>query len=152
MEETGTGDFAQDTARVLRQTPGQIGPGLAIEGAFRVEEVSAIEDATHHIPLGEAEGVITDRVEHAPIDLTMGLGAGGAGRAMPELRRSRGRRCPLGQLLSWSVTQSVVQPDRAEPAIPFGVRHSHLLRPARRELRHPLDVQQPCRCDDGPLG
>lgn len=152
MEEAGTGDLAEDSARVLRETLGQIGTGVAIEGAFRVEKVGAIEDTPHHVPLGEAQGVIADRVEHAPIDLAHGLGAGGAGRTMPELRRSRCRGCPPRQLLSWSVTQSVVQPDRAEPAIPFRVRHSHLLRPARRKLRHALDVQQPCRCDDGPLG
>jgi hypothetical protein len=151
MEEAGAGDFPEDSARIPRQPLGQLGAGLAVELAPGVEKVGAIKDSPHHVPLGEAQGVIPDSVEHAPIDLAFRFGTGRAGRAMPELRRSR-RGCPLGELLRWCVTQRIVQPDCAEPTIPFRVRHSHLLCPAGRKLCYALDVLQPCRCDDGPLG
>lgn len=152
MKEAGAGDFAEDSAQVFRQTIGQLGPGLAVEPPLRVEKVGAIEDAPHHVPLGEAHGVIPNRVEYPPVDLALRLGMGGAGRPMPQLLRSGRCGGPLGQLLRRGVTQSIVQPDGAKPAIPFRIRHSHLLRPAGRELGHSLDVLQPSRCDDGPLG
>jgi hypothetical protein len=152
MEEAGAGDFPKDSARVLRQTLGQLDAGLAIKLAPRIEKVGAIKDAPNHVPLGEAQRVIPDRVEHAPIDLTLRLCMGSAGRAMPELLRSGRGGGPLRELFRRGVTHGVVQPYRTKPPIPFGIRDSHLLRPARRKLRHALDVLQPCRCDDGPLG
>jgi hypothetical protein len=130
MEEAGTGDFSEDSARVVRQTLGQFGAGLAVEPALRIEKVGAIEDAPYHVPLRKAEGVIPDRVEHAPIDLALGFGLGRAGRSMPELLGAGRGGSPLCELLRGGVTQSVVQPDCAKPAIPFGIRYSHLLRPA----------------------
>jgi len=99
MEEAGTGDFPEDSTRVFRQTLGQLGAGLAVELALRIEKVGAIEDTPHHVPLGEADGVIPDRVEHAPIDLALRLGMGSAGRAMPEPLRSGRGGCPLRELL-----------------------------------------------------
>ena len=152
MEKTGTGDVSEDPAQVPRQTLGQLGPRLAVEGALRVEKVGAIEDTPHHVPLGQAEGMIPHRVEHAAVDLAFRLGAGGAGRTMPELLRSGRSGRPLSQLLRRRVPQGVVQPDGAQPAIPLRIRHAHLLRPVRREQRHALDVLHPTRCDDGPLG
>ena len=152
MKEAGAGDFAEDFTRVLRQTLGQLGPGLAVERPLRVEKVRAIEDAPYHVPLGETQGVIPNRVEYPPVDLTLRLGAGGTGGPMPQLLRSGGCRGPLGQLLRRRIAQGIVQPDGAKPAVPFRVRYAHQLRPAGRELGHSLDVVQPSRCDDGPLG
>ena len=99
MKEAGAGDFAEDFPRVLRQTLGQLGPRRAVERPLRVEKVGAIEDAPHHVPLGEAQGMIPNRVEYPPVDLTLRLGAGGTGGPMPQLLRSGGCGGPLGQLL-----------------------------------------------------
>ena len=140
MEEAGAGDFPEDSARIVRQTLGQRGAGLTVKLAFRIEKVGAIENAPHHVPLGEADRVVPDRVEHAAIDLSLCLGMSGTGWSMPELLRSRCGSGPPRKLLGRGVAQRVVQPDRPQPPIPFGVRHPHLLRPAGRKLRHPLDV------------
>lgn len=152
MKEAGAGDFAEDSTRVLWQTLGQLCPGLAVEPPLGVEKVGAIEYTPHHVPLGEAQGVIPNRVEHSPVELAFCLGASGTGRPMPQLLRPGSRRGPLGQLLQRGIAQGIVQPDGAKPAVPFRMRHSHQLRPAGRKLGHSLDVVQPSRCDDGPLG
>jgi hypothetical protein len=103
MEETGAGDFPEDSGRVLRQALRQLSAGLAVERALRIEKVGAIEDAPHHVPLGEAYRVIPDRIEYAPIDLALRLGVRRAGWSMPELLWPRRGGGPLRQFLRWGV-------------------------------------------------
>jgi hypothetical protein len=55
VEESGAGDFAEHAIRVLRQTPGQLTPNVAIEGTRRIEVIGAVEDAADHVPLGEPD-------------------------------------------------------------------------------------------------
>jgi hypothetical protein len=152
VQEARAGDFAKDATRVARQALRQRGAGLAVELALRVEEVGTIKDSANHVPLGQADGVIANRVEHTSVDLALRLGMCGAGRSVPQLRWSGGSDSPPGQLLERSIAQCIMKPDRAKPAIPFRVGDSHLLCPTGCELGHTLNVVDSFRCDDGPLG
>jgi hypothetical protein len=152
VEDTGTGDFAENTARVLRQSLSQIGPSLRIERSIGIEIISAVEDSPNHVPLGETNGVVSDRVQHTTVDFSLGLGVSSACRAMPEGRRPRRTGGPFCELLDRRISQSVMQPHSTKPTVPLGIRYSHLFRPPSGELCYPLDMVEPCRCDDGPLG
>ena len=54
MEEAGPGDFPENPPGVLGKALDQLRARLAIEAALRVEKVRAIQDAPHHVPLGQA--------------------------------------------------------------------------------------------------
>lgn len=152
MQEARAGDLSKDSTRISRQPFRQRSARFAVEWAPRVQEVGTIKDSAHHVPLGQADGVIADRIEHTSVNLALRLGLCGAGRSMPELRRSRCGGGPPGQLVRRRVPQRIMEPDRAKPAISFRVRHSDLLRPTGGELSHALNVVDSFRCDDGPLG
>lgn len=152
MEDTGTGDFAEDAAGVARQTFSQFGASLPIEGAFGVEKVGTIENPADHVPFREPEGVVSDRVEHTTVDLALGLCMSRACGTVPQRGRARSTGGPLRELLGRGISQGIVQPHRSKPAVALGIRHPHLLRPLRRQLCHLLDVLEPFGCDDGPFG
>jgi hypothetical protein len=99
MEEAGASDFAEHSARISGQALGQLGAAIAVELALGIEKVGTIENPAHHVPLGEADGVVPDGIEHAPVDLALCLGMGGTGGAMPELPGTGTGGCPLGELL-----------------------------------------------------
>ena len=83
MEDTRPRDFPENTAEVSRQTFRELRTCGTIEGPFRIEKVGTVEDAPYHIPLRQADRVIPHRIQHAPVDLSLCLGVGGAGGAMP---------------------------------------------------------------------
>jgi hypothetical protein len=151
MNETRPRDLPEYAARILRQHFGQLGTPLLIERASGIKVIGTVEDAPHHIPFGEAEGVVSHCVEHPPVRLPLRPCARRAGGSMLQARRSRGDGCPLSESFWRCVPQCVVQPHRAQPPVALGIRHSHPLRPIRRQFGHALDVAQPLRCDDGPL-
>lgn len=95
--------------------------------------------------------MVSDGVEYTAINLTISLGSGCAGRAVAQLRRTRGAAGPLLQLASGRIAERIVQPHRPEPPISLGVGYTHLLGPFRGELGNTLNVLQPLRRDDGPL-
>ena len=152
MNKTRPSDLPEYAARISRQQLGQFGAVALVECASWIKVIGAVEDAPHHVPFGQAEGVVSHRVEHAPVVLSFRPGVSRAGRPMLQTRRSRRAGCPLGEILWRRVPQRVVQPHRAQPPVALGIRHPHPLCPIRRQLGHALDVAQPLRCDDGPLG
>jgi hypothetical protein len=124
VEDTGPSDFAENAAGVTRESLGHVGPSLLGERALGIEEISTIEDSSDHIPLGEANGVIPDRIEHAPVHFSLGLGVRGTGRAVPKRGRTRRTGGPFRELLRRCVSQSVVQPHGTKPTVSLGIRHS----------------------------
>jgi hypothetical protein len=84
VEKSGTGDFAKHATRVLRQTPGQLTPDVAIEGTRGIQIIGAVKNAADHVPLGEPDRVIPHRIQHPAVRLSLGLGVSGARRSVPQ--------------------------------------------------------------------
>jgi len=140
--ESGTGDFTEDPTRIRGQTLRQLRPVFPLERPTWLQIIGTIEYPAHHVPLGQPQGMVSNCIEHASVVLAQSPGPRRAGRSMAELGRSRRVSGPLLQLGSGCVAQGVMQPYRAQPAVPLRVRHAQLLGPGRGQLRYPLDVLQ----------
>jgi hypothetical protein len=75
MDESSAGYFAQNQLWFAWQALGEYGSPFAIKGSSRLEVIRTIENSSHHVPLGEADGVITDGIQHAAVILTLGPGS-----------------------------------------------------------------------------
>ena len=72
----------------------ELGTPLALVLAAGLQVVGTVEHPPHHVPLRQADRVIAHGVEHAAVGLALGLGAGGAGGAVAQLRRARASTAP----------------------------------------------------------
>jgi hypothetical protein len=84
VEDTGTSDFTENTTGIMRKSLSEVGTCLAGEGAVGIEIVGTIEDPSDHVPLGQTNRVIADRIEHATIHFSVSLRMSRARGAVPE--------------------------------------------------------------------
>jgi hypothetical protein len=83
--------------RLAGQALSQFGPPLAIVWAARLEVVGTIKDSPHHIPLGETDRMIADRIQYPAVIFAFRSGTGRAGGTVAKLRRPRRVGGPLLQ-------------------------------------------------------
>jgi hypothetical protein len=62
VEDPGAGNFAQHASGVRGQALGQRATCFTIELPLRVEKIGTVEYSPHHVPFGETDGVIPNRV------------------------------------------------------------------------------------------
>ena len=85
MKEAGTGDFQEDSTGIIGQSFGELGPAFLLEGPGRVEKVGAVQNSSHHVPLGQSQRMVAYGIEHSAVVLAIGSGPGGAGGSMLQL-------------------------------------------------------------------
>ncbi len=129
MSEAGTGNFTQYTPRIGRKLCRQLGSSFAIEGPSRLEVVGTVKDAPDHVPLAQPQRVIAYGVEDSAVILSLRARPGCASGSMPELGRSGTVGSPTLQFRCRRIAHCVVQPNRAEPAVPLGIRYAKPFRP-----------------------
>jgi hypothetical protein len=113
VNEAGSGHLEEHATGIIREPLGQLGSFLTVELTSRLEEVSAVQNSSNHVPLGQSQRVIPYSVEDAAVYLSFRLGAGGACGTMAELGRAVGGGGPLFQLRRCGIPKRIVQPDCA---------------------------------------
>ena len=70
MEETGARHFTENSPGVTGKPLSQFRPLLPLERSPGFQIIRTIEDPAHHVPLGQSQGVVPYRIEHADFELT----------------------------------------------------------------------------------
>lgn len=84
MKDPGAGNLAQHASGIGGQALSERAASFAIELPIGIQKVCTVKDAPHHVPFGETNRVIPDRVENSAVDFAFGFRVSRAGRSMPE--------------------------------------------------------------------
>jgi hypothetical protein len=84
VKDPGAGNFAQHASGIRGQALGERASSFTIELSLGIEKVCTVEYSAYHIPFGETNRVVPDRVENSAVDLSFCFRMCCAGRSVPE--------------------------------------------------------------------